>query len=75
MTEVRESIGAWRPKKSRGHIEFIGRWEYWRVDDELYRSPIDAPVEDGVRRNEQWVGEYSQSAMSLIRRLFERGGV
>lgn len=38
------------PKKSAGHVEFIGAFEYFVRDGELWRAKIDYPVQhDGYR--------------------------
>ena len=36
-------------KKSKGHIECIDGFEYFKVDGRLYRAPIDKPLENGKR--------------------------
>lgn len=30
--------------RSTGHIAFIGRHEYYRYGDNVYRSPVDTPI-------------------------------
>ncbi len=36
-------------KESKGHIAFIGGYEYYRIDGCLFRAGIDKPIVDGRR--------------------------
>lgn len=38
--------------KSKGHVEFIDGFEYFKADGKLYRAPIDKPLVDGKRPGE-----------------------
>lgn len=34
------------PQKSKGHVTFLGRFEYFKIsNDDLYRAPKDKPVD------------------------------
>jgi hypothetical protein len=35
--------------KSKGHVEFIDGYEYYKIDGLLYRAEIAKPVVDGKR--------------------------
>ncbi len=37
------------PKHSKGHIEFIGEYEFYEVDGQLFRAKTDLPIVDGRR--------------------------
>lgn len=38
--------------KSKGHVEFIGDYEYYNADGRLYRAKSDKPVVAGKRAGE-----------------------
>lgn len=32
-------------EQSRGHLAFVGRWEYFRIGNEVYRAATDYPLD------------------------------
>lgn len=44
------------PENSKGHVEYIGPWEYLRGDDgNLYRAPKSNPLDiHGYRQGARW---------------------
>ena len=58
--------------KSIGHVEFLGTFEYFIRNGELYRAPIHNPVFPDGYRVGRWEAPAWQidSAMKLARQAF-----
>jgi len=55
--------------KSKGHVEFIDRHEYYLIDKQLYRAEISRPLESDGRRLGQFVttGHGAEFALRMAR--------
>ena len=64
------------PAKSKGHVAFIGDYEYRMVDGSLYRADVRQTMVNGVRLGELWAakpaGEFALRVLKLGAGLREK---
>ena len=51
-TVVRHLIPSNEMQQSTGHVEFIDGYEYYKIDERLFRAEIANPLVDGRRRGQ-----------------------